>query len=66
MSDTPAGEDGFRLRVANVEGKVILNFGEPVAWIALNPQDAADFATFLIKHARAAAHEAGIPITVQL
>lgn len=33
------------------EGKVILNFGKPVAWMAMEPTGARELGELLIKHA---------------
>lgn len=47
-------------------GKVFINFGKPVAMVGFDPQGAADFAATVLKHARAAANEAGVPISFTL
>ncbi len=44
-------EGEIRFGVANVDGKVILNFGKPVAWVGMNPDDARRLADMLIKKA---------------
>jgi hypothetical protein len=36
------------------DGKVIVNFGKPVAWLGLAPADARQFAVFLMKRANEA------------
>lgn len=58
-------EGEIRLGVASDDksGKVMLNFGKPVTWIAFNPEEAIGVAQALIQHARKVAKE---PITVHI
>jgi 4-hydroxyphenylpyruvate dioxygenase-like putative hemolysin len=58
-------EGEIRLGVASDEkaGKVMLNFGKPVAWLAFNPEEAVQVAQALIQHARKVAKE---PIAIRL
>lgn len=44
-------------------GKVVLDFGTPVAWVGMNPQQAADLASTLVRHAREAARASGQSVT---
>jgi hypothetical protein len=57
VSATDEGTIQFGIGVK--DGKVILDFGTPVAWIGMNPQDAADLASTLLKRAREAARKNG-------
>jgi hypothetical protein len=59
-------EGGLFAGIAVIGGKVAINFGTPVTWIAMTPQEAATFASLLIKRAREAARKAGTSLTVDL
>lgn len=41
----------LRLAITRKDDKVIINFGEPVAWIAFSPEQALDLANLLISRA---------------
>ncbi len=58
-------EGEIRIGVASDDkaGKVMLNFGKPVAWLAFNPEEAIEVAQALIQHARKVAKE---PIAIRL
>jgi hypothetical protein len=64
LDDTDEGELAFAIGVKN--GNVIINFGTPIAWIALEPQMAAKLGAALIKRARMAAREMGKTVTVKI
>jgi hypothetical protein len=57
LSKTDEGAIQFAIGVK--DGKVILDFGTPVAWVGMNPQQAADLASTIIKRAREAARANG-------
>lgn len=59
-------EGALQMGITNHNGKVVIEFGTPVAWLGLNPQQAADLASLMVKHAREAARQTGEMITVQL
>jgi hypothetical protein len=59
----PADEGAIQFGVTNSDGKVVLDFGSPVAWIGMGPQEAADLASAMLKHARAAARAAGVHLS---
>lgn len=63
MHSSDEGE--IRMGIASDEktGKVMLNFGKPVAWLGLNPEEAVGIAQALIQHARKVAKE---PFTVHI
>lgn len=44
-------EGELRLGVAHDQDNVIINFGKPVAWLALPPVEAKAFAAMILKHA---------------
>jgi len=46
------GEIAFAL--GRKEGKVIIDFGSPVHWLGMNPNQAIDLGNALIRHARKA------------
>lgn len=61
-----ASDEGeIRMGVASDDktGKVMLNFGKPVAWLAFNPEEAIDVAKALIQHARKISKE---PLTIRI
>jgi hypothetical protein len=57
MNKTDEGAVQFAVGVQG--GKVVLDFGTPVAWVGMNPQQAADLATLILKRAREAARATG-------
>ena len=57
-----ADEGALNVAVAHDEGKVYVQLGAPIEWFAMHPQGAADFASCMLKHARAAALQAGVVI----
>lgn len=52
LNDDDEGE--LRLGITHKGGKVILDFGKPVAWLGLDPSDARSLAAMLNQHADAA------------
>jgi len=61
----PTDEGELRFMVsATDDGLVRLEFGKPVAWLGLRPQDAAGLASALMHHARLAARVTGEPIVL--
>ncbi len=60
-------EGELKLGIATTpEGIVRVEFGTPIAWIGLGPQEAASIASSLLKHARAAARITGETITFNM
>lgn len=51
----PEDEGGIRFGVAADKGKVLLDFGKPVAWIGMDPEDAYALAETLKRKADEAA-----------
>lgn len=49
LIDSDEGEIGFG--VTHMNGKVVINFGSPVAWLGIDPALARELAASLIKHA---------------
>lgn len=56
---TPTDEGAIQFGVTAKDGKVVLEFGTPVAWLGMEPQQAADLAVSMLKHARAAGRSSG-------
>lgn len=56
---TKSDEGAIQFGITEKDGKVILDFGTPVAWVGMTPQQAADLASFLMKRAREAARRNG-------
>ena len=55
-----ASDEGqLQFAIAHKDGKVVLEFGTPVAWVGMDPQQAADLAMAMLSHARAAGRESG-------
>ena len=59
-------EGAIQFGVTTKDGKVILDFGTPVAWVGMNPQDAADLASVLLKNAREAGRQRGEVVTIKI
>jgi hypothetical protein len=45
-------EGELQFGIAHKDGKVIVNFGKPVAWFAMPAEKAREFAAVLLHHAR--------------
>lgn len=63
---TGADEGAIQFGVTDKDGKVILDFGTPVVWLGLEPQQAADLAASMLKHAREAARASGRVISFSI
>lgn len=48
---TKQDEGGIQFGVTNTMGKVVVNFGKPVAWLGMRPTDARELARILLIHA---------------
>lgn len=62
----PADEGALQFSLGERDGKVLIDFGQPVAWMGMSPQQAADFASALLKHARAVGRKKGEIISFAL
>lgn len=51
---TPQDEGEIAFAITNTMGKVVVNFGKPVAWLGMRPQDARQLADLLLRHAASA------------
>jgi hypothetical protein len=47
-------EGGIMLGIAHDKGKVIINFGKPIAWVGFPPEQAFELARLIAEHAHAA------------
>ena len=63
---TPHDEGALQFAVGVRDGKVCLDFGQPVAWIGMNPGDALQLAQSLIEQARKAAKGTGSILTLNI
>jgi hypothetical protein len=52
---TTSDEGALQFGITVKDGKVVLDFGTPVAWVGMTPQQAADLASIMMKRAREAA-----------
>jgi hypothetical protein len=52
---TKSDEGAIQFGITVKDGKVVLDFGTPVAWVGMTPQQAADLASIMMKRAREAA-----------
>ena len=51
---TSSDEGEIRLGITTYEGKVVMNFGEEMGWVAFSPNQARNISKLLKKHARKA------------
>lgn len=63
---TKSDEGAIQFAVGVKDGKVVLDFGTPVAWLGMDAQQAADLASTLLKHAREAGRHNGEVVTVTI
>lgn len=63
---TASDEGAIQFGVTAKDGKVVLDFGTPVAWIGMDPQQAADLASVMIRRAKEAARGSGAVISVSI
>jgi hypothetical protein len=47
-------EGEIQFGITNASGQVIINFGKPVAWLGMQPQQALAIADALVRHAKEA------------
>lgn len=61
-----ADEGSIQFAIGEKNGKVVLDFGTPVTWIGMNPQQAADLASSLFKRAREVARRTGDLVSIEI
>lgn len=49
---TKSDEGAIQFAIGTKDGKIVIDFGTPVHWVGMTPQQAADFASLLLKRAR--------------
>lgn len=59
-------EGELNLTIGESDDNVIINFGTPVSWMAMSPEQAVSLAQLLIAKARIVARRQGKPLTVTL
>ena len=63
ISAADEGDLACAIKTDHKHDKIIMDFGKPVTWLAMSPQDAVSWAQELIRRAREISKE---PITVSL
>jgi hypothetical protein len=61
-----ADEGGLRFAIGEEGGNVVINFGKPVAWLGMPPEQAVAMAELLIRKARIVARRTGKVLTVSM
>lgn len=56
-------EGAIQFSVGEKNGKVVIDFGTPVHWVGMTPQQAMDFASSVMKHALLVARKNGETVT---
>jgi len=49
---TPEDEGEIRIAIGQKDGKVVVDFGKPIAWVGFDPEQAESFADTIRDHAR--------------
>ena len=60
---TKTDEGSIQFAIGEKDGKVVIDYGTPVHWIGMTPQQAAEFASLLMKRAREVARKNGETVT---
>lgn len=63
---TASDEGAIQFQIGVKNGKVVMDFGTPTAWVGMDPQQAADLATILLKRAREAGRLRGVVVTFEI
>lgn len=72
LGDFPEGqltkddEGAIQFAIGSKGDKVVVDFGKQVHWLAMTPEQAADFASAILKRAREVGRRQGKTITFQL
>jgi hypothetical protein len=61
---TKTDEGAIQFAIGHKDGKVILDFGTPVHWVGMSPQQAADLASSLLAKARQVGRMNGETVTI--
>lgn len=60
---TKTDEGAIQFAIGEKDGRVVIDFGTPVHWVGMTPQQAAEFASMLLKRARAVGRANGETIS---
>lgn len=63
---TKTDEGAIQFAIGEKDGKVVIDFGTPVHWLGMSPQQAADFASTLLKRAREVGRKNGVSIALTI
>jgi hypothetical protein len=63
---TPHDEGAIQFALGVKDGKVVIDFGTPCVWLGMEPTQALELASALIKHAKDAARGTGSILTLNL
>jgi len=63
---TKADEGSIQFAIGEQDGKVVIDFGTSVHWLGMTPQQAADFASAVLKRARLVGRKNGETITMTI
>ncbi len=70
LGDFPEGqltkddEGAIQFAIGQKDNKVVVDFGTPVHWLAMSPQQAADFASLVLAKARQVGRRNGETVTL--
>jgi hypothetical protein len=60
---TKTDEGAIQFAIGEKDGKVVIDFGTPVHWVGMTPQQAAELASALLKRAREVGRKNGETIS---
>lgn len=63
---TALDEGSIQFAVGGQDGKVVIDFGTPVRWMGMTPQQAADLASDIMKWARLMGRKNGETVTMRI
>lgn len=63
---TPQDEGSLQFAVGSKDGKVVIDFGSPIAWFGMTPQQAMDLAASIMTRARLVAAERGETVHITI
>jgi hypothetical protein len=66
QKSSPEDEGAIQFAIGEANGKVVIDFGTPVHWLGMTPQQAADFASAVLKRARQVGRKRGETVTMMI